>query len=228
MPQFTPGVLKTARSPITVKPAGLSCQAELYLVSGATKVATSGLKPFSSTGAEQNITFPITMPGAQGTYRVYLDIFAAGILIAAYIATEDVTIIPVPWVYSDVRAWRGRGLWNYLGVEIWQTIDFSVVITNPGVSTATKTVQLFGRRYFYGDEGYTNPDGSPYMGWGGVLGPLYAISLTLSPGQNYTLATPTGGDTDIMYTQPGWTFEFWWVDSDGQESARVQYTAPAS
>ncbi len=89
MPQFAPGQTKTARAPITVKPAGLSCQAELYL--GA-KMATSGLKPFTSTGAEQSITFPLTMPSAAGTYPVYLDIFVAGQLIGAYQATEDVVI----------------------------------------------------------------------------------------------------------------------------------------
>jgi len=92
MPQFSPSELKTARAPITVKPSGLSCQAELYLVSGGSKVATSGLKAFTSTAAAQDITFPITMPSTTGTYKVYLDIYAAGYLIAAYQAIEDVVI----------------------------------------------------------------------------------------------------------------------------------------
>ncbi|GAJ14146.1 unnamed protein product, partial [marine sediment metagenome] len=55
-PEFSPGELKTAIAPITVKPSGLSCSAELYLVSNDAKVATSGEKSFNSTGIEQDIS----------------------------------------------------------------------------------------------------------------------------------------------------------------------------
>ncbi len=97
MPQFAPGQVKTAVAPITVKPAGLNCETELYLVSNGTKVATAGIKPFISTGAKQGIAFPITMP-APGIYPVYLDVAAQGMLIGAYKATEDVIIAGVPGV----------------------------------------------------------------------------------------------------------------------------------
>lgn len=92
MPQFAPGEVKSARAPITVKPSGLSCSAELYLVSNGAKVATSGIKLFTSTGAKQDVSLPITMPGAEGVYPVYLDIFTNGLLIGAYKAVEDVVI----------------------------------------------------------------------------------------------------------------------------------------
>ncbi|HUV56320.1 MAG TPA: hypothetical protein VMV84_03725 [Dehalococcoidales bacterium] len=88
MPQFSPSEVKIAVAPITVKPAGLACSAELYL--GA-KVATSGVKSFNSTGIKQDISLPITMP-APGTYPVYLDVTAQGMLIGAYKAIEDVVI----------------------------------------------------------------------------------------------------------------------------------------
>jgi len=97
MPQFDPGQVKTAVAPITVKPAGLNCETELYLVSDSTKVATAGIKSFISTGAKQDISFPLTMP-APGTYPVYLDVAAQGMLIGAYKATEDVIIVGVPGV----------------------------------------------------------------------------------------------------------------------------------
>ncbi|GAJ07118.1 unnamed protein product, partial [marine sediment metagenome] len=84
MPEFSPSESRTAKAPIAVSPAGLSCSAELYLVSDSTKVVTSGLIPFTSTGAKQNITLPITMPSAEGTYPVWLDVYAGGTLIAAY------------------------------------------------------------------------------------------------------------------------------------------------
>lgn len=114
MPQFTPGELKSARAPITVLPSGLSCSAELYLVSNGAKVTTSGIKLFTSTGARQDISFPITMPGAEGTYPVYLDIFTNGLLIGAYKAVEDVVIVRLP-TDSQMIEWELRyGLYGYL------------------------------------------------------------------------------------------------------------------
>lgn len=127
MPQFSPGEVKTARAPITVRPAGLSCTAELYLVSNGAKITTSGIKTFTSSGARQNISFPLTMPGATGTYSVYLDVFAQGMLIGAYKATEDVVIGAAVAEFAYVSAIRQTKYetapgesWNrhYLRVEI--------------------------------------------------------------------------------------------------------------
>jgi len=98
MPEFSPSESRVAIAPITVKPAGLNCLVELYLVSDSTKVVTSGLKSFTSTGAKQNVALPIIMPSAEGTYPVWLDVFAEGMLIGAYEAVEDVVIVPVPTV----------------------------------------------------------------------------------------------------------------------------------
>ncbi len=91
---FAPGDLRTAVAPITVSPSGLSCEAELYLgPDEATKVATSGLIAFTSTGAVQSVRLPVTMPTAAGVaYHVYLDVYAHGYLLVAYIAIEDVII----------------------------------------------------------------------------------------------------------------------------------------
>ncbi len=79
MPQFAPGESKTAIAPITVKPAGLSCEAELFLgPDELTKVATSGLVPFTSTGASQEVQLPVAMPSEEGTYHVFIDVYAGG------------------------------------------------------------------------------------------------------------------------------------------------------
>ncbi|GAH89509.1 unnamed protein product [marine sediment metagenome] len=93
-PVMAPGVSRTAVAPITVSPSGLSCNAELFLgPNDATKVATSGLKAFISTGAVQSVSLPVTMPTAGGVaYHVYLDIFVNGYRLLAYTATEDVVI----------------------------------------------------------------------------------------------------------------------------------------
>lgn len=111
MPEFAPGESKTAIAPIIVKPSGLSCEAEIFLgPDELTKVATSGRIPFSSTGASQNVRLPIAMP-SEGTYHVYIDVYAGGILIAAYRAIEDVVILPAVanFVYvSAIRAYIQR------------------------------------------------------------------------------------------------------------------------
>lgn len=92
-PIMLPGTTQTAVAPITVSPSGLSCSAELFLgPNDATKVATSGKKSFTSTGAPQSVRLPVTMPTAGAAYHVYLDVFANGYRILAYQATEDVII----------------------------------------------------------------------------------------------------------------------------------------
>lgn len=103
-PVMGPGVAAAAIAPITVSPSGLSCSAELFLgPDEATKVVTSGLIVFTSTGLPQSVRFPVTMPSPGGeAYHVFLDVYANGFLIVAYIATEDVVVPygevgPVTW-----------------------------------------------------------------------------------------------------------------------------------
>ena len=103
-PVMPPGVSRTAVAPITVSPSGLACEAELFLgPNETTKVVTSGRKSFTSTGASQSISLPVTMPTAGGlAYHVYLDVFVAGYRLLAYKATEDVIIPegsvgPITW-----------------------------------------------------------------------------------------------------------------------------------
>lgn len=103
-PIFGAGSAHSATAPITVAPSGLSCGAELWLgPTEATKTVTSGLIPFTSTGAAQSISFPVTMPTVDGVaYKVFVDVYADGILLVSYVATEDViipsaTVGPITW-----------------------------------------------------------------------------------------------------------------------------------
>jgi hypothetical protein len=90
---FVPGEPKTAIVPLTVTPAGQPCTTELFLgLVETVPVVTSGKVAFNSTGTPQNITLPVTMPTAPGTYHVYIDVYMGGSLIKAYQATEDVII----------------------------------------------------------------------------------------------------------------------------------------
>lgn len=186
MPQFAPSAVKTARAAITVKPAGLSCQAELYLVSGITKVVTSGLKPFTSTGAAQDITFPVTMPSAEGSYKVYLDIYASGILIAAYQATEDV-VIQLPTIPLD-GGWTCSGMsYLYIGQEpgapAWQLRQYACQITSKASITTTKAIAWQRRWQSGGVVGDWWQPGVLYDGT--ITGVPNPRQITLAPGGVY-------------------------------------------
>lgn len=118
MPQFNPSEEKVALATFPVAPAGLACAAELWLASNGTKVATSGEIPFTSTGLDQAISLPITMPGAEGTYPVYLDVFSGGVFIKGFRAVEDVVIGPAKLLIngSFEDGWTGWAWWtNYPG-----------------------------------------------------------------------------------------------------------------
>lgn len=196
MPQFAPGESKTAIAPIMVKPAGLSCEAEIFLgPDELTKVATSGRIPFTSTGAEQDVSLPVTMPAMEGTFHVYADVYAEGLLVAAYQALEDVVIVYpiVPWGYSDVRCSIGPG------PAAWSSVDFSAKITNIGSLPATKTVTLYWRRVDIAGSWMVSK----------------SIELTLVPGETYQFTS----DPEAILIYPGMRFELYLVDSDGYESA---------
>lgn len=90
---FAPGEQKTARVVLDLDPAGISGSAELWLTrDGTTKAATSGQVGFISTGSQQTILLPITMPAGGYEYGVALDIRAGENIIKAFMATEPVLI----------------------------------------------------------------------------------------------------------------------------------------
>jgi hypothetical protein len=90
---FTHGTVHTANFSVTVVPSGLSCQVELYLGPNAsTKSATTGLITFTSTGTVQNLSLSLTMPTA-GTYNVYINVYAGGVLVKEYIGTTQVVVV---------------------------------------------------------------------------------------------------------------------------------------
>ena len=103
-PLLAKGSSHAAVAPITVSPAGLSCKGELWLTTnGTTKNATSGMVSFTSTGAQQSVRFPVTMPTVAGEFSVYLDIYTDSLLIGSYIATESVVC---PGVEIGIITWE--------------------------------------------------------------------------------------------------------------------------
>jgi hypothetical protein len=96
-PVFLAGSIHTAKVSILVSPGGMSCAAEVFLSTdgGATKAVTSGPISFVSTGANQNILLPVTMPSAGGNYyTVHAGISIEGSLLAEFQVTEEV-IVPL-------------------------------------------------------------------------------------------------------------------------------------
>jgi len=94
MPQFAPGVTKTAKVLMTnptAKP--FDYNGVLYM---GTNLAVMAEVPFHlEAGGQKDISFPVTMPTAAGTYPVHIGVFSGGQSIGLYKATEDVVIMPV-------------------------------------------------------------------------------------------------------------------------------------
>jgi len=143
MPQFAPSAQKTAVAPITVAPAGLNCEAELFLgPNDATPVASSGIRTFLSMGSPQQVSFPIVMPASPGTYHVYVDVHAGGSLILAYQGTEDIVIAASALFYMPSEmAVSVTGDGEILGMY-WDCA-VALTITNIGQGSGVQTVHFW-------------------------------------------------------------------------------------
>lgn len=136
-PEFAPGSSHIAHVPVS-NPTSTewAYNAEFYLVKDSTKYASSGTIPFTlAAGASDSIDFPITMPDIEGAYKVYLDVYVAGELIAAYQAIEDVVIAAVPgtWecpVCPGVTFLTYQDLRNHLTAEHPDGFQVGTSITN--------------------------------------------------------------------------------------------------
>lgn len=201
MPQFNPAEERIAIATFPVKPAGLSCEAELFLgPDEVTKVATSDRIGFTSTGAEQSVDLPITMPSTEGTYHVYIDIYAEGIFIAAYQAIEDVvikTLIPVEVsVFISPSDLKENGYFvitltfkNNLDYDVWVRPKFAFGKWLDSSFSAQKVLyrylapDLGGGTYINGVFWPGFEGGTPYwdwvdLGWFGGLGSGMSYRIT--------------------------------------------------
>ena len=106
MPELEAGGQYSAQVTLTNPTSkSFSYTAELYL--GLPKVVSSGVKSFSlGPGISAVISFPVTMPGDEGDYPVYLDVFVGVNLIAAYQAAENVSITIQPEVDIGPIIWE--------------------------------------------------------------------------------------------------------------------------
>ncbi len=225
MPQFESSVQKTAVAPITVAPAGLSCEAELFLgPNDATPVASSGLRPFVSSGAAQQVSFPVVMPANPGTYHVYVDLYAAGYYQAGYQSTEDVVIASpnLPFTMNIT----GFATQAHPQVSA-QIAEIYATVSNPHNMTLTRHLRCIWA--YSSDSGgdrdpedlsiyHTTPRNWETRG-------QYLLEVTLGPGQSADLTSPflyyhpdygPSPNTPVMYSN--YDFFFRIIDENNQWS----------
>ena len=188
MPQFNPEEEKVAIATFPTKPAGLECTAELWLASDMTKVATSDGIPFTATGVDKSISLPITLPGVEGTYPVYLEVFSNGQRIAVFLGDEDVVIVPAaPPVFTFGTPSAKRATCPY--ATAWPYLEsFQCTISNQTDTTQVHRIQMKYDRYSrtygtweYGTVVTYDYDRStiPYTG-------KTELQLGLLPGESYS------------------------------------------
>ena len=104
-PTFEGGSVKVATAVLTnTTTVPWTYAVELYL--GITKAATSGVGTVTiPAGASSSVNFTVTMPTAEASYPVYIDVLVVGELIAHYLATEPSVIEVSPAVDIGDIVW---------------------------------------------------------------------------------------------------------------------------
>ena len=189
-PEFPPGAEHVAHALMTNNtPKAWTYDSELYLVKDGTTYRSSGIITFTlAAGASRGIDFPIIMPDIEGTYKVYLDVYVAGELIAAYQALEAVTIVAAVPVFSYLNM---ELLTPKIPGEVEYYVEVSCDIKNiGGRGTLEVALWLMSPKW---DSGYwTKITYESFAGWSdwarNQVEPGYTwnggtINLTLNPGE---------------------------------------------
>ncbi|MDP2729197.1 MAG: hypothetical protein Q8O55_01785, partial [Dehalococcoidales bacterium] len=178
----------------------------------------SGLRPFVSSGAAQQVNFPVTMPASPGTYHVYVDVHAGGYLILAYQGTEDIVIAAPAFTFSNVKV-----VAQWAGGHSYPSPYFTARISNDTPDAITHTLTLHHRRTRAGV-----PDSFAPV--------LQTFNLTLVGGGSYNYVYDGWGDHCGKSGSPprnycdwpplyvGYTSYFWLEDEMGNKSVEVSIT----
>ena len=209
MPEFEPGSSHIAKA-IMTNPTSKAFDylAELYMGTDLALMASTNFH--LEAGESKEISLPITMPSAAGTYPVYIGVFSAGENIALYRAVEDAIIIisVVAWEFSNVSCSVGPS-----GIGAWKQVNFEATVTNIGGSTATRTLTQYRRDYRLM---WSDVTMSWYWIWTNWR-VIRRITLTLTAGQSYNYASPPN---DLI--ESPCTAQCYLIDSDGYKSEVCQ------
>lgn len=213
-PEFEAGSVHIAHVPVTnPTPQEWTYNAELYLWKDGTKYNVSEKTFTLAANSSDTEDFSITIPAAEGTYQVYLDIYVAGELIGAYQALEDIIVAtPGPaFTYSNEQG--GHVLKSNTNYS-WLKYDCD--ITNPTGATVTEVITLWHSNWegTVTEKGYLEACNSGY-GACPVCKDPGQIELTLSPGQSYHYRF-CGFNCSTTYASSD---HLWLEDDRGGESA---------
>ena len=140
-------------------------------------MATSGEIPFTATGEDQSISLPISLPGVEGTYPAYLEVFSNGQRIAVFLGDEDVVIAapaPAPFSFGAVSV-------SFTSELVYTIAQMSVVVTN------NNPTPLQGKIYAYWNWSTEPTTIKRYRRWDGGID---YYQLSLAPGESQTVISP--------------------------------------
>ena len=106
---FGAGSVHNAVEPVTIGPAGLSCQMQVILATGSDAngnptgiITQSNLISFTATGAAQTVTVPVTMPAGGKSLYAFVDVISGGTIILGLV---DPAQVIVPSASGGIIVW---------------------------------------------------------------------------------------------------------------------------
>jgi hypothetical protein len=212
MPQFAPGVSKTAR--VTMRnPTGKAFDYDGIVYMGTSLAVVSQASFHLEAGEEKQVSFPVVMPTTQGTYPVHIGVFSGGQSIGLYKAIEDVVIVSppaLPFTLSDFSV----SSYPCPIAPAWAAITVRCTISNPNTQRVTHTLTLWWREY-----------STYYNRWYDPIS-LGSFALDLNPGESYPyLFDSKRDDTYYPLLEMRANHYFWLQDEVGNKSGEgVVYT----
>lgn len=227
-PVFPEGILKIAKVPVKLKPAGMASSAELWLSRDqVSREASSGKIPFISTGAKQTVELPINMP-AIGEYPVLIDVEVQGVPVILGKGTENIVVtesIGQPFIFSNpflaVRECKEpcRHIYGY-----W-TIILMWTVSNPYTEPVTHTLDIWERSKFLrtGQKGGAIEYGPNKKHWWDPRHSPYSrstVELTLPAGETYEFVYD-GCWSCLPSLSQDHEFTWWLQDELGNKSSEL-------
>lgn len=240
MPEFGPGVTKTAKVPMTNPTTkAFDYLAALYM---GTDLMVMAQEPFHLEASEsKSIDLSVTMPSVPGNYPIHVGVSVAGENIALYKATEDVTISApdvrveivraylredYPSVSEAYSGWISLSVGGEINLGLFGSrIQAGVMLRNPTDAPLRYTSTI--HNHHWTPEGYVDvycvlpgvepvrflpaPTGMPYSSYEYECDKLLPPSGELAPGQTGFVYT------QLYYQGRRWNYIYIQIMSNGYD-----------